>query len=77
MRLFVQNGKGGKDRYTLLSAASLSVLREYWKAYRPKHPENWLFLGTYNVSHITPTGIAYAFNEAVKRTSVYLSHESE
>jgi len=62
MRLFVQNGKGGKDRYTLLSADCLSVLREYWKAYRPKHPEGWLFLGTYNVTHITSTGISYAFN---------------
>lgn len=70
MRLFVQNGKGGKDRYTLLSGTCLSVLREYWKAYRPAHPEGWLFLGTYNVSHITSAGIEYAFNEAVKRTNI-------
>lgn len=70
MRLFVQNGKGGKDRYTLLSGNCLSVLREYWKAYRPAHPEGLLFLGTYNVSHITSAGIEYAFNEAVKRTNI-------
>ncbi|QSO45448.1 tyrosine-type recombinase/integrase [Alicyclobacillus mengziensis] len=70
MRVFVRNGKGGKDRYTLLSEGCLSVLREYWKAYRPRHPEGWLFLGTYNVRHITPTGIAYAFNEAVKRAHI-------
>lgn len=70
MRVFVENGKGGKDRYTLLSKICLQVLREYWKSYRPKHPEGWLFLGTYNVSHITSKGVAFAFNEAVKRTSI-------
>lgn len=70
MRVFVDCGKGGKDRYTLLSEACLCVLREYWKRYRPKHPEGWLFLGTYNVSHITSRGIAFAFDEAVKRTNI-------
>jgi len=70
MRVFVNHGKGGKDRYTLLSETCLSVLREYWKRYRPKHPEGWLFLGTYKVSHITSRGIEFAFNEAVKRTNI-------
>lgn len=70
MRLFVEGGKGGKDRYTLLSETCLDVLREYWKKYRPKHPEGWLFLGTYNVSHITLDGIEYAFNEAAKRANI-------
>lgn len=70
MRVFVECGKGGKDRYTVLSKACLGVLREYWKTYRPQHPEGWLFLGTYNVSHITPRGITSAFNEAVKRTTI-------
>jgi len=70
MRLFVENGKGGKDRYTLLSENCLDVLREYWKKYQPAHPEGWLFLGTYNVSHITSTGIEHAFNEAVKRANI-------
>ena len=70
MRLFVEDGKGGKDRYTLLSETCLEVLREYWKKYRPKHPEGWLFLGTYNVSHITSDGIENAFNKAVKRANI-------
>jgi site-specific recombinase XerD len=39
MRIFVRQGKGGKDLYTLLSQANLENLREYWKVYRPKHPE--------------------------------------
>ena len=70
MRLFVQNGKGGKDRYTLLSDACLHVLREYWKEYRPKHPDGWLFLGTYNVTHITSAAIGDAFNQAVRRAHI-------
>jgi integrase/recombinase XerD len=70
MRLFVEDGKGGKDRYTLLSKTCLEVLREYWKKYRPNHPEGWLFLGTYNVSHITLDGIANAFNKAAKRADI-------
>lgn len=70
MRLFVDYGKGGKDRYTLLSETCLSVLREYWNKYRPKHPEGWLFLGTYNVSHITSRGIEWAFDKAAKRARI-------
>lgn len=70
MRLFVQNGKGGKDRYTLLSDACLNVLREYWKEYRPRHPEGWLFLGTYNVTHITSAAIEDAFSKAVQRAHI-------
>ncbi|QSO52866.1 site-specific integrase [Alicyclobacillus curvatus] len=70
MRLFVQKGKGGKDRYTLLSDACLNVLREYWKEYRPNHPEGWLFLGTYNVTHITSAAIEDAFTKAVQRAHI-------
>jgi site-specific recombinase XerD len=36
----VEQGKGRKDRYTLLSPRLLVELREYWKEYRPGE---WLF----------------------------------
>jgi site-specific recombinase XerD len=36
----VEQGKGAKDRYTLLSKRLLLELRRYWIAYRPKP---WLF----------------------------------
>ena len=39
----VNQGKGRKDRYTLLSARLLAALRAYWKLYRPAP---WLFTGT-------------------------------
>lgn len=40
MTLRVEQGKGAKDRYTLLSPGLLRELRGYWIAYRPKL---WLF----------------------------------
>jgi site-specific recombinase XerD len=40
MCLKVCGGKGGRDRYTLLSARLLAELRAYWHQYRPRH---WLF----------------------------------
>lgn len=38
----VEQGKGRKDRYTILSARLLYELAEYWREYRPQH---WLFPG--------------------------------
>lgn len=40
MTIRVEQGKGSKDRYTLLSPRLLAELRRYWSAYRPKE---WLF----------------------------------
>jgi integrase/recombinase XerD len=36
MLIKVENGKGGKDRYTLLSSMFLKELRSYYKTYQPK-----------------------------------------
>lgn len=36
MRVHIRQGKGKKDRYTLLSPACLELLRSYYKVYRPK-----------------------------------------
>jgi site-specific recombinase XerD len=40
MLIRVNQGKGRKDRYTLLSQRLLEELRTYWRAYRP---QLWLF----------------------------------
>jgi site-specific recombinase XerD len=42
MTIRVEQGKGAKDRYTLLPERLLGELRRYWLGYRPKH---WLFVG--------------------------------
>ena len=40
MCLKVRQGKGGQDRYTLLSPRLLDTLRDYWRVGRPRR---WLF----------------------------------
>lgn len=70
MRVFVQGGKGNKDRYTLLSNTCLHALRDYWRAYRPNDPQGWLFVGADLTSHVSVASIQTAFNDAVKRTSL-------
>ena len=42
MVIRVEHGKGGKDRYVMLSARLLGILRTYWRLARPEH---WLFPG--------------------------------
>ena len=44
MRIVVETGKGGKDRYTVLPRTSLEMLRKYYKMYKPNHPEGYIFL---------------------------------
>lgn len=57
MRLFVESGKGAKDRWTLLSETALGHLREHYSANlagAPRTPEGYLFPGSKNVGHICP-----------------------
>ena len=54
MMIRIENGKGQKDRYTILSPKVLKVLKEYWKEYRPKE---WLFFGS-NINKPMPIGTA-------------------
>jgi site-specific recombinase XerD len=69
MRLLIRDGKGGKDRYTVLSHTSLAFLRHYWKVYRPRHPEGYLFTGHYG--HILTTGACNsAFKAALARVGL-------
>jgi integrase/recombinase XerD len=42
MVIRVEHGKGGKDRYVMLSTQLLDILRTYWRLARPTH---WLFPG--------------------------------
>ena len=44
MRLFVRNGKGERERYTVLPKTSLEMLRICYKMYQPNHPEGYIFL---------------------------------
>ena len=70
MRIFICNGKGEKDRYTILSNECLCTLRDYWSVYRPKNKDGWLFPGYGNHTHITAHTVAKAFNTWVERLGI-------
>lgn len=44
MRIFIREGKGNKERYTILSNKSLEMLREYWTKYRQHKRKGKIFL---------------------------------
>jgi site-specific recombinase XerD len=50
MVIRVEQGKGQKDRYVMLSPKLLEVLRAWWRVERPK---DWLFPGDMPGQHIT------------------------
>ena len=50
MVLRVEQGKGQKDRYVMLSPKLLEVLRAWWRVEKPK---DWLFSGDFPGRHIT------------------------
>ena len=51
MCLKVRQGKGGRDRYTMLSPALLQTLRDYWRYCRPP---TWLFPNPTRTGPIDP-----------------------
>jgi len=64
----VVQGKGKKDRYTLLSPRLLAELRSYWRLYRPKE---WLFPSTFFPDRpLTPAAMERAFTIAVERAGL-------
>lgn len=64
MMIRVEQGKGRKDRYTVLSRSLLPELREYWRKYQPGE---WLFPGYNRKHHIGSTTGYQAFRKAKKK----------
>lgn len=61
MVIRVVQGKGSKDRYVMLSPMLLEILRNYWKAARPKE---WLFPGIHDDRPITKDAVQAACQKA-------------
>ncbi len=61
MVLRIRQGKGRKDRYTLLSTLALEVLRKYWRHCRPKE---WLFPGRLSDKPLSVRSIQRVFKKA-------------
>ena len=61
MMIRIEHGKGGKERYVMLSAQLLAILRTYWRLARPKQ---WLFPGRDATRPIEPTTLHAACRSA-------------
>jgi integrase/recombinase XerD len=66
-RIRILNGKGRKDRYTVLSPKVLTELREY---YMTCHPKGYLFNGRLKGEPMSPEGLRHALNAAVKKAGI-------
>jgi integrase/recombinase XerD len=67
MVIRVEQGKGRKDRYVMLSPKLLAILRHYWKAVRSKV---WLFPGGLPGEPITRHAVEAACKEAHRRSGL-------
>ena len=67
MTVRITQGKGGKDRYSILSQTTLELLREYWKKY---HPQEWLFPGAKGYDHLSTNSIQQLFYKAKKQAGI-------
>lgn len=65
--IHLRSAKGKKDRYTILSDATLEALREYYKKYRPK---DFLFEGQGDRKHLSERSIQHVFERAVKSAGI-------
>lgn len=70
MRMFINQGKGKRDRFVVLSQAGLDALREYWKQARPHHPAGYLFLNRKGTDCITGPTVQNAFHKYLKRVNI-------
>ncbi len=67
MLIRVNQGKGKKDRYTILSNINLKYLRIYYKAYRP---QTWLFSGLIKEKPIGIRTIQQVFYNAKEKAGI-------
>ena len=67
MLIRVDQGKGGKDRYTLLSKYFLSHLREYHRKFRPKE---WLFPSSQKGGPLSYETLRVIYEKARKKARI-------
>jgi integrase/recombinase XerD len=67
MVIRVEQGKGHKDRYVMLSPKLLAMLREYW---RRAHPGEWLFPGGKLGQPISPLTVDFTCRQVRERCGI-------
>ena len=65
--LRVEQGKGAKDRYTLLSPGLVEELRNYWSR---AHPRVWLFPGRTGQQPLDTSSVGKAYTAAKRRAGI-------
>src|SRR5438046_4385173 len=68
MLIRVEHGKGGKDRYTMLSPCLLEILRAYFRIHRPAGP--WLFPSWRPHLHFSAGAVQTACRDAWTRSGL-------
>ncbi|WP_243117021.1 site-specific tyrosine recombinase/integron integrase [Natranaerovirga hydrolytica] len=67
MLIRISQGKGRKDRYTILSELTLKQLRKYYILYKP---EQWLFPGGNGKSFLTERSVQKIFEDACNKAKI-------
>ena len=67
MVIRIEQGKGAKDRYVMLSERLLEILRRWWRTAKPKV---WLFPGVSPQQHITRSAIALVCRQVQARSGL-------
>jgi integrase/recombinase XerD len=67
MRIRIRAGKGGKERFVMLSVTLLDTLRDYFREYRP---EEWLFYGHTKAEPIHPRSVQRLIKQAASAAGI-------
>lgn len=66
--LFIRQSKGKKDRVVPISDKIVDMLREYYKAYKPK---NWLFEGQFSNTKYSEMSLAKVLKQSVAKAKIH------
>jgi integrase/recombinase XerD len=67
MLLRIEQGKGRRDRFAMLSPQLLELLRDWWRIARP---QVWLFPGQNPVNHLTPRQFNLVVHAAARAADI-------
>ena len=65
--IFIDQGKGRKDRYTMLSEKAAGFLRDYYKQFEI---EKWVFPGQSGKKHLSIRSAQHVFDKAVRKAGI-------
>jgi len=68
--IFVIGGKGGKDRYTIMSKTVIEALKQYFAQYEITETSDWLFPSYIPNRHLTIRSAQKIFKQALKKARI-------